>query len=362
LAEAEHIDAPTLSVQNGQITAAWVGADDSGVHHDTRAYADGQLSPTVVLPLPPIFPHSSRLVAAGGRDSNHLLWLDLDRQGVSQLYSALIDGNFGVYRGPLAVSTTGAVCFDLLPQADGTVWVIWRGGDGQNPTVHTALLEQTGLRLQAQQVMTTRGCPQLVSTYNGDYAVWEHNDSLLVGRFLSGRIANIEAVGALPPTDTDTLRRPLLVGSDGEQLYAFWNITRADGSDQTWYTSGQADAPWSAPAPLAFATDENNSIDTTLNSGNVSAATSGTTHTATWAAPARQLLPILPVAVQVNGGTLGVLYFDAGAIVGYQRVIDVPTLLGVPALVVDSDRHLTLAWSEPLPFGASALNFTTTRR
>jgi hypothetical protein len=79
-----------------------------------------------------------------------------------------------------------------------------------------------------------------------------------------------------------------------------------------------------------------------------------------WASPLRGITTLLPLAVWVDGA-LGVLYLDAGEVVGYQRVVDVPGLLAPPALRLDRDRHLYLAWTEPLPVGAAALRMTTTR-
>ncbi|MBL8121051.1 MAG: hypothetical protein JNJ78_26350, partial [Anaerolineae bacterium] len=62
-------------------------------------------------------------------------------------------------------------------------------------------------------------------------------------------------------------------------------------------------------------------------------------------------------------GSLGVLYWQAGTIRGYQAVVTpAPKLLAAAEVLSDRDRHLYLIWSEPTPAGYANLNMTTTRQ
>ncbi|MEO1441730.1 MAG: hypothetical protein AAFV33_15130, partial [Chloroflexota bacterium] len=108
--------------------------------------------------------------------------------------------------------------------------------------------------------------------------------------------------------------------------------------------------------------DETARYHTTLNTGITFAATeSAGGFTAAWTAPLRGVTGVLPVAAEVNGDRLSILYLQGGAVVGYQEVLPTRPLLGSPELQLDTDRHLYLAWSEPTDVGAARMKLTSTR-
>jgi len=61
-----------------------------------------------------------------------------------------------------------------------------------------------------------------------------------------------------------------------------------------------------------------------------------------------------------DGTQLGVLYWQAGEIVGYQAVAPVDLLIGAPTLTTNRDRHLYLTWSYPSAAGYADLLLTST--
>jgi hypothetical protein len=148
---------------------------------------------------------------------------------------------------------------------------------------------------------------------------------------------------------------------DASVTYLFWNISRANGQNETWLASGTSDGVnWAAPQRLGFEIATGN-IESGFNSGTVSAARSGS-QMVTWAAALPGQNDPLPVAV-THDKKLGIVYLQQGTVVGYQDVVAVSALIGLPALRTDRDRFLYLTWSEPnVTMGKADLKLTTTRR
>jgi len=345
---------------------AWVGADTTGVHLDARTLTPGASplqSSVTVLPLPPTHPHDSQL-ALGGGDAAHLLWLDADDNRISQLHSAVITAERDVFRGPLLVSQgrTNVRCYDVLPSPDGALWAAWNDGDPVQPTIQSAYIGPSGLILRRQPLAQAAGCPMIAPTLTGAFVLWVAGDVLHLSDFLSGGLLNTRPITASPPLASGDRVRSVRVGADDTHIYTFWNITRADGTDQTWAVAGTSDADrWGEPSLLRFISDPSTPFETTFNTGqSFAAAPDASGLTATWAAPLDGVTGLLPVAVWANG-QLGVLYFDSGTVAGYQAVIATGPLLAPPALTLDRDRHLYLAWSEPTATGAAQLRLTTTK-
>jgi hypothetical protein len=369
LATAEQSDAPALHAAQDRVTLSWIGADDSGVHQDIRAIGNQRLSQTVVLPLPPTFPRNSRLFTATRDPRLHLLWLDVDDDGTSQLHSALIDETMSVFRGQLQVSESGARCFDAFSLADGQLWAVWANTDFQTPVLYSANIEQTGLVLRVQEMAPVSACPVAVQTASSNFVLWQDTDGLMLARFLNGRLETSRRIADVPLLGEGDQMMSFRAGADAEWIYAFWNITRADGSDETWFTAGQLVSDlWESPILLQLTIDADISYTTTYNSGQTWAAQPDDEGLrAAWAAPLPGVTSILPVAIYTEnveqpGGAIGVVYFEDGRVAGYQWVVDVRGLLRAPRLTTDRDRHLYLAWSEPTDTGPAQIRLTATRR
>ena len=110
---------------------------------------------------------------------------------------------------------------------------------------------------------------------------------------------------------------------DATNAYFFWNMTRASGLNETWWTSGTlTDAAWRQPARL----------------------TAGVGVALRWMVPLSGQPQTLIAAVESDSG-LGIISLRAGELVGYTTVRASERLIGLPALVVDASGNLDLAWS-----------------
>ncbi|MDQ7033279.1 MAG: hypothetical protein Q9P01_00125, partial [Anaerolineae bacterium] len=115
-----------------------------------------------------------------------------------------------------------------------------------------------------------------------------------------------------------------------------------------------------APRPFGIV-QEPTTIETSYNSGLVYTARFADTNFAAWATPLAGQHNILPVAMQQDDW-LGIAYFQNGAMIGYQDVIETGILIGSPTIGTERNRHLYLAWSEPTTEGYANLYMTTSRR
>ena len=151
LAQAEQGDAPAVAASAGGVVAVWVGSDDRGVHQDARRITGTQLGEVVTLPLPPTHPYDQRLIAGvGGR--LHLLWLDADQAGQTNLYAALIAPDLQVERGPVPISEGLALRYSAVTDGAGGLWVAWSGGSISESSVYLRYVDAEGRPLQTTLV------------------------------------------------------------------------------------------------------------------------------------------------------------------------------------------------------------------
>jgi len=358
---AEQRRAPAMAVSADQVTFAWVGASESGVHQDIVAIRGGQITPAVTLPLPPTFPRDSQLIPAGGEYNYHLIWLDVDGQGTAQVYTAVIDRTLGVFRGVLPVSERGARCFDTFANPDNSLWVVWQSHT--DDTLHTAYIDPSGRVLRTQALGAAQGCPSTASTSEARYLAWPQQGQIYIAAFSgSGNMQPPQAVVASPSLgDADRLRGVSVAGS-ADRLYVFWNITRANNVDESWFASGTLLGTWEPPQRLVLSSDEATPYATTYNTGPAYAAQQRWEgQQVAWADPLRIASDVLPVAAEIDGNKIGVLYFEAGRVAGYQPVAPTGSLLGTPRLASDRDRFLYLIWSDPQETGAAHFNVSATK-
>lgn len=363
LGETEQTDAPDILVQADQVIAAWVGADERGVHHDVRALRPGGLSEIVVLPLPPVHPYAQQ-VLPGSEAHFHLLWLDA-LANETRVFAALVTAALELERGPTLLSDEHTLRYTALSANDGAVWVVSSGGILAEPSLYARYIDAAG-RPRLENIYTVASdadWPALLRGADGElWLFWlRHSDGrVLRSPFVDGRAEDAEVISdglALNPGDRLMDFSAALGGPD---VYLFWSVTRADGRPESWYTVGQLDATtWEAPGRLSFSTIEA-SFETGFNTGTAQQADVGERRL-TWARPLAASPDVLPVA-GLSGDQLVLLYLHAGAVAGYQEIVRVNGLLGTPNLLTDRDRHLYLTWAEPGELGKARLRLTMTRR
>ncbi len=364
LAQAEQAAGPALWARDGAVTAVWVGADDSGVHHDGRALAAGQLAAPVVMPLPPVQPYDQRLLPAADT-ALHLLWRDRAAGAAeTRLFAARISPALDVLSGPNAVSTGAAFHYSAAPTGDGGLWAVWSGGLPAEPRLFARQLDRVGRpRAEVVALASAADWPALAWAADGAlHLLWREPASgqLYHALLANGALTQVTATGVavwLAPGDR---LRHLDAALDRTHIYAVWNVTRANGAEETWLAAGAlAGGRWQPAARLGVAADADSAFETGFNTGPALAARPG----ADWLRHARPLggqHDALPLAAQTAAG-LALVYLRAGAAAGYQLIAPGAALAGPPTLAADADRHLYLAWAEPLPAGPAALLLTTTQ-
>lgn len=358
LGQAEQADAPAFWPLANGLTAVWIDADERGVHHDGRALTSSGLSEQITIPLPPVHPYGQQMYPSVG-DTLHLLWLDDNGAGETRLYGSVMTSALELVRGPTLLSEQPTRRFTAIPNGDGTLWVISSGGLLSEPSLFARYVDAEGRpRLEnTYEIVTDGDWPfmlqgQLFWLRPSDGQVWS---SLL----LDGKpVAPTPVTQSVILNPADRLNQ-FSAGQDMTHTYLFWNITRGDGQNETWFTSGQNSA-WNPPTRLLIDTTMTANFATGFNTGTARTSQAGES-VLSWAAPLDGQFEALPVASVVDKTQLGVVYLQGGAIAGWQSVTPIRFLVGAPLLHSDRNRHLYLSWAEPSPAGAADLKLTSTR-
>lgn len=363
--EAEQADAPSFWPLADRIAISWIGADETGIHQDTRTLSKAGLSERVVLPLPPKNPYDQQLFPTGNNQTE-LLWLDSGTNGDLLLYSAVVSPDMIVKRGPTPITEQPTRRFSVIPNGDGSLWAISSGGLVIEPHLYANAIDSDGRPLLEEHGMiaTDADWPTVTQANDGTtYLFWirPSDDAIIRSTFTNGQVQNQQPITQNVTLNAGDQLVNLSAGLDSTHAYLFWNVSRANGQIETWFTSGTLDAlNWGAPQRLSLdATTDN--FETGFNSGTSSAAKAGS-HSLSWSAVLPGQFNVLAVA-SVNADKLGIAYFQGGVVAGYQDIVPISRLIGQPALRTDRDRFLYLAWSEPnVVSGKADLKLTMTKR
>ncbi len=363
LAETEQSHAPALWVQNNIRIAAWIGADEAGVHHDARLLINNALGETVTLPLPPQQPYSQHLLPAAN-EKYHLLWLDTHHNDELRLFTALLNPDLSIARGPVTVSDHKTHRFTVMGLGDGRALTLWSGGSPAEPGIFMQIISARGIPQAPQPLLTNADWPTLLQANDGTrHLVWLDTESqqlqygVLADEMIHSGISITNGVNF-----TTGLRlHALHLALDFTHIYIFWNMTRSTGPDESWYVSrALGGGAWAAPQRLGVSQPLENFIETGLNTGPVPAVSSGD-NWLTWAAPLRGQFDVVPIAVS-QGEELGIVYLQGSRPIGYQPVKPLrQPLIGPPLLQTDRNRYLYLAWAEPTDTGRAQLKLADTR-
>jgi hypothetical protein len=362
IAQARQAAAPALVFDSGGLIAVWIGADERGVHHDVRRVGlDGALGDVLTLPLPPRYPRALQLATGiGGR--THQLWLDADDDGDTQLYGAVLETDFTVFRGPTLVSDAGTYRYHALADGAGGVLAAWSGGLAAEPTLTVTQIDYEGRPVQPLAQLDGADYPVLFRAPDGIYLLWidVRQQVICLSPFRADLALGCQARVPSVRLERGDWLQGLSAGADRSHIYVLWNIERGQSGDETWFASlpiGGSD--WAQPQRLRFMTQTDATVQTGYNSGQVSAARLGGEAVFAFAAPLPTVGDTLPVAGQ-SGGELGILYFADGSVVGYQAVAQA-RLLAPPLLLSDVDRHLHMAWSDAVSPDHADLRLVSTR-
>ncbi len=347
LAQTPQTDAPAILGTSGGLIAAWVGSDDRGVHQDIRRLNANGLSDIVTLPLPPTHPYNQRLFL-GVNGNIHLLWLDAGSNDQTALYEAVLTPNLTVSRGPVAVSDGLALSYSAVSDGSGGLWVMWSGGLLSEMSVYLRHIDDEGRPLlDAATIASNADSPALVRTNSGEvWGFWLSNGQLMRQRLNpSGDPQALTSAVSLASGDRlNDVRAALDVSS----AYFFWNITRADGTIETWMTSGTLNAgAWRQPERLTIGiSDEAAQVQTGFELSRVSTASSNGDIPLRWTEPLTGQYTTAAAVVESDAG-LGVLILSGGDVVGFSAAQQNTHLVGAPSLALNVDGSFSLAWSQP---------------
>ncbi len=361
IAQAEQPHAPAIWVAPEQIFTTWIGADNSGIHHDMRIVSTSTM-PLTILPLPPVRPYAQQLAPAqDGRI--HLLWLDAHESGESRLFSALISAEQTVERGPTVISDRQTLHYTVVSNGDGSLWAIWSGVPLAEPVLYAQYVDSLGRPRQIVRLVEDADWPTLTYTGSGAYLHWIQATTGYVyrARLTEQVLAAIEPISPGISLGSADRLTGFSAATDHTHSYVLWNVTRADGQSETWFSTSLLDTmAWSEPARLGVEWTTKEVIETGFNGGRAFPAQFGEKWLS-WAVPVTGQLETVPVtAVQENN--LALIYWRGGEVIGYQNIAPITGLIGQPALMTDRDLHLYLAWSEPTLMGYAELRLTMTRR
>ena len=327
--QARTTDGPVLWALADGVVAAWVGADEDEVFQVARRMAS---EAALILPLPPRHPFAQQGLLAAN-DRLHLFWLDAGPDETNRLFSALLSPGLQVERGPVVVSDVYTQRYSVFPAADGRAFVAWSGGLAAEPALYTQRIDAEGRPNEVARVALDADWPALAADGEEPALFWLDRASgdLWRAGFDGANAARVAGGLSLAPGD-----RIVGVGAaaDGERAVFAWNVTRADGSDESWATSGRLDAAgWPAPALLTLTQD-------------------GEALPVRWLAFAPGA-DATTAAAQV-GQAVGLAALDGARAVGFTPVADLSAdLIGPPRLLRAADGRALVAWAEPGPDSAA---------
>lgn len=325
LAQAQQADAPALAFSGENLIATWIGTDERGVHQDARLITPGEMSAAVTLPLPPTHPYNQRLVP-GANGSTHLLWLDADPTGQTALYSALLARDLTVVRGPIGISEGLATAYSAVQDGTGGMWTAWSGGMTAEMALYARRSDSDGRPLETQLIAARGEHPALARTANGEiWLFWLANDGLMRQQLDQPSEAQM-LTGTISLAAGDQLVNTRATpDGDGTSAYFFWNVARANGLNETWWTWGRLVAKaWRQPTRL------------TSEAG----APFG------WAEPVAEPNGLTAAAVESTDG-LSIILVSGGEVIGHKLVAAGTRLIGMPALAADANGDFALGWAAP---------------
>lgn len=350
--------------------AAWTGADDASPRQGVSQIV-GDLQRGSLLDLLAVYPHAQRITPAG-REDVLLLWLDAPYGEIdagTRLWSMVISAEGDIVRWPARVSNLPTHRYALLPEA-GAAWVVWSGGGLAEPDLTIQYVDALG-RPRAGQILVRGGdWPALLAAGDRRWLFWI---DAISGRVLRGDLRG-EALGEVaelvdsPARATGDRLVGFYAAADASHAYLFWTVARAEGTVETWVSAAPLpvnadDAPaWPEPSRLGLGAPGQASFETGFNGGAARTASPGDRWIG-WAAPVSGgHFDLLPVAAEV-GGALSIVYLRGGEVVAAQPVVTLSApLTGPPALTIDRDLHLYLAWAAWQHDDYADLRLARTRR
>ncbi len=355
---APSLDAPALLPDADSLWVAWADPTRGVVVQRRTLSADRLLAETLLRGVSDA--HAVTLHHIG--DARLLvLWLARDRKGETRLFAATLADDLTLTLAPTVITDAPTLRYSVTPSGFG-VWVVWSGGRIAEPSLYAQAVDSVG-RAQVPTLLTQNADhPALATDSDGAlHLFWLRAEDSMphTARLIDGRLADARALSPPAPLTLSDRLVSLRAAFDRTRGYLFWNVVDADGGARVYISVG-AESTWDAPRMLGLASRAGDAPQVGFNVGTVEAVTYGQSSVA-WLTPLTNAGEVLVAAVWLSDAW-GALYFHAGDLIGMQRVFTPQAgALGHPALAVDRERHLTLAWASPQADDFAWLDVTTTR-
>ena len=364
--QAEQSNAPAiLPLDRNRLVIAWTATESNGFSQVIHFWDEAIAPDANRLTLPATYAQGQWLTPVI-TDRVHLLWLDIDLNAPNdgmRLWTATISPDLQIGLGTIRISDRRTNHYSAVPTGDGGLSIVWSGGLLAEPSLYWQRIDFWGRSQYPTPIITGGDWPILVYVNPTLYLFWlgVPDGQIYRATLSNGAPENVTVIGSSVALNRGDRLATFSAGVDVTHIYLFWNIVRADGEAQTWFTAGAPTATsWNPPAQMGIAVSDI-PFETGFNGGAGLRAVAGTTWLSQ-VAPLTGQADTLAIAAQVEA-TLGIIYLRAGEITGFQRVVALaePGLIGMPSFAADRNRHLYLAWSQPTLNGYADLNLTMTR-
>lgn len=387
IGQARGLDAPATAWNGQAWLAAWADASTLFIRQVQPGLASAAPSPLLTdrRSWAPVL-----LPATDGEW--HLLWKEVNSLELTRLFSAHLQADGTLLRGPMAVTQDATGALATASDGGGGVILLWAATGGDRPALYGQQLDAQSRPLAgpAPLVAANAEYPALARTAEGRWVMaWlalpdsPHNpaDSRDVVIQMSQSAlpwqepADPVVIGRATFSDPALYVESVALGLDRSFGYLF--INRRDARNQAAQTevypfplaaeAGNLSAPVS-PLSVRFpatAPAPSDSYTTGFNTGPALATANATDPAglpAGGAYPVQGQYEVLPVAFAADRRLI-IGYFQGGTLAAYQIAATAPGAIGGLTLSADRDRHLTLTWAS-LPHSAedpAALLLSTTR-
>jgi hypothetical protein len=352
------------AVLPGQETMAlWLEPDEGGSSFRAAWATEPVL--TVDLPIEVTGQAQGLQVAPAARDQAHAIWLDVDPAdpgGGLQLWSALISPRLVLARATTALSESRVNQVAILSHSDDSLAVVWSGGFLTEPSLYLRRIDPLGRPRLPVTLVADAQWPALAHGLDGTrYLYWFRHTTGEIHRALlmDTGLADIMPLGVGLSFGAGDRLTGFYAAHDATHSYLILNLARLNGDQEVWLSQSNGGA-WSAAERLGLTLDAG-AYTTGFNGGSANPARQGDQGLA-WARPLQGAYSSVVLAAQA-GTDLTLVYLQAGAIVGAQRVsANLPyALIGPPVIVSDRQRHIYLTWAEPSAHGPARLRYISTR-
>lgn len=327
LMTAEQAESPVIAWMDNQILVTWIGTDELDIRHFAQWKLGDVWQPVQALPLLTNRPHNQQLVVTTD-NIPYLLWLDaLPAFPEPQLiWYAPISEDYGINPGALPLSYMETSQFTAIADNMGGIWVVWRGGLIAEPTLYAQQIDSIGRPRFTTAIIENATHPVLIADSNASaWLFWLSDGVLWRGRWDNGTLSDNTPVGLSVGLGAGDLLESFKIGIAGDEAFAFWHVSRNDGSYESYWSHGSlTGTTWGANLPIK--------------------------HDATWLTPNSIINDTLYAIGVINmpNNELRIYQWTGSDWWTKRDGIQIPSgLFQAPTWLRQSDESAILAWSQP---------------